>query len=158
MRTLLISTENKELEEKYIEYIETHNHQVYTSHPNAGFDLFSPQCIISNEDLIKVDTEIVASMRDENNDNCSFYLYPRSSISKTKLRIANSVGIIDSGYRGNIIGVFDNNGPTVCIERNSRLLQICSGDLKPFLVKICDNIELLGSSSRGTGGFGSTGI
>lgn len=158
MRTLLISTENNELKEKYTAYIETHNQQVYTSHPNAGFDLFTPHCIISNDDLIKVDMEIVASMIEEDNDNCSFYLYPRSSISKTKLRIANSVGIIDSGYRGNIIGVFDNNGITACIEKNSRLLQICSGDLQPFLVKICDNIELLGSSSRGTGGFGSTGI
>ena len=31
-----------------------------------------------------------------------FYVYPRSSISKTPLRMANSVGIIDSGYRGNL--------------------------------------------------------
>ena len=38
-----------------------------------------------------------------NNDkNIGYYLYPRSSISKTPLILANSVGIIDSGYRGNI--------------------------------------------------------
>ena len=40
----------------------------------------------------------------------SYYLYPRSSVStKTPLRLANSVGIIDSGYRGNIKAVFDIN-------------------------------------------------
>ena len=35
--------------------------------------------------------------------NCSYYLYPRSSISKTPLRMSNSTGIIDAGYRGEII-------------------------------------------------------
>ena len=39
--------------------------------------------------------------------NTGYYMYPRSSLSKTKLRLANSVGIIDSGYRGNLIGMFD---------------------------------------------------
>jgi dUTPase len=36
-----------------------------------------------------------------------YYMYPRSSLSKTKLRLANSVGIIDSGYCGFLIGMFD---------------------------------------------------
>ena len=38
-----------------------------------------------------------------------FYLHPRSSISKTKLRLANSTGIIDAGYRGHIMAMFDIN-------------------------------------------------
>jgi dUTPase len=64
--------------------------------------------------------------------DCGFYLYPRSSISKTNLRLANSVGIIDSGYRGNILAIFDilqNDNVSTTIEKHSRLLQICSGDL-----------------------------
>jgi hypothetical protein len=46
---------------------------------------------------------------------CGFYLYQRSSISKTKMRLANSVGIINAGYRGELIetvdtiGVYDSN-------------------------------------------------
>ena len=41
----------------------------------------------------------------------AFYLYPRSSTgSKTSLRLSNSVGIIDSGYRGYIFAVFDHRG------------------------------------------------
>ena len=40
---------------------------------------------------------------------CGYYLYPRSSTgSKTPLRLSNSIGVIDSGYRGNLIACFDN--------------------------------------------------
>ena len=38
------------------------------------------------------------------------FLFPRSSVSKKDLRFANSVGVIDSGYRGEIILKFDANG------------------------------------------------
>ena len=98
-------------------------------------------------------------MRDVHDKSYSYYLYPRSSISKTTLRLANSVGIIDSGYRGNIVGVFDvlYNESTVT-NQNDRLLQICSGDLQPFYVKIIDNIQSFETTDRGTNGFGSTGI
>lgn len=154
MKTLYLMITNDELRNKYMEVIEEHNKQVLTTHPNAGFDLFNPDKINTNRRTIKIDTEVVCSMIDESNNNCSFYLYPRSSISKTTLRLANSVGIIDSGYRGNIIGVFDNNG-IINIEKYTRLLQICSSDLQPFLVKI---VDILSSTSRGIGGFGSTGI
>jgi dUTP pyrophosphatase len=89
----------------------------------------------------------------------SYYLYPRSSVSKTNLRLANSVGIIDSGYRGNIIGMFDiiNHENNFC-EKYSRLLQICSPTLKPLHVEIVNNIDLLGLTERGDNGFGSTGV
>jgi dUTP pyrophosphatase len=158
MRTLLISTNNQVLKEKYVKHIESHNQQVTSSHPNAGFDLFNPQFISSYQKVLKIDTEIVASMIDENDKNCCFYLYPRSSIYKTNLRLANSVGIIDSGYRGSIMGMFDKDSDCSVVEQYSRLLQICSGDLKPFMVEMCDSIEELGLSNRGIGGFGSTGI
>jgi len=91
-----------------------------------------------------------------------YYMYPRSSLSKTPLRLANSVGIIDSGYRGNLCAKFDvlyDPSEWVC-EKNHRLLQICSGTLKPFRVEIVDNVEDLnknGDTERGSGGFGSTG-
>jgi dUTP pyrophosphatase len=100
-------------------------------------------------------------MIDDNKQDCGFYLYPRSSISKTNLRLANSVGIIDSGYRGHLLAIFDilqNESVSTTIEKHSRLLQICSGDLQPFIVRIVDDVMLLGETNRGTGGFGSTGI
>jgi dUTPase len=95
-----------------------------------------------------------------------YYLYPRSSIVKTSLRLANSVGIIDSGYRGELIAVVDkhdssNDWKTVLkrdCKQYDRLFQICSGDLSPFLVEIVENESDLGLiTERGCGGFGSTG-
>ena len=44
----------------------------------------------------------------ENLDNKAYYLFPRSSISKTPLRLANSIGLIDGGYRGELVGMVDN--------------------------------------------------
>lgn len=87
-----------------------------------------------------------------------FYTYARSSLSKTPLRLANNQGIIDTGYRGNLIGMFDCLSETYSPEPNSRLLQICAPGLLPICVNLVDNIEDLGpSTSRGEGGFGSTG-
>lgn len=93
-----------------------------------------------------------------------FYLYARSSIGKTPIRMANSVGIIDSGYRGSIGAYIDNIQRTSdcnsswTIEKNTRLFQLCSPNLEPIEVEIVDNEDELGFTSRGTGGFGSTGI
>ena len=137
-----------------------HNKQVHSQHPNSGFDLFSPEDITTNKSSIKLDTQIICSMVDDNKQNCGFYLYPRSSVSKTNLRLANSVGIIDSGYRGHILAIFDilqNDSVSTTIEKHSRLLQICGGDLQPFIVILVDDVLVLGETVRGTGGFGSTG-
>jgi len=168
---LYIWTNNNELKEKYSHYIKSHNEQVTTNYPNAGFDLLCPEeMILSDSKTFKLDTNIICAMFEkqnfiaENTRMCdtkpvSFYLYPRSSISKTPLRLANSVGIIDSGYRGNIIGVFDKSDYlSFTIEKHSRLLQICSPALKPLIVKLVDNLTDLGLTTRGSGGFGSTGI
>ena len=88
-----------------------------------------------------------------------YYLYPRSSIVKTGCRLANSVGIIDSGYRGNIGAYFDviNNNNSI-IEKKSRFVQICHPTLEPFHVIIVQNESDLGTTRRGEGGFGSTGV
>ena len=161
MRTLFIHTANNELREKYMISVEEHNRQVNSSHPNSGFDLFSPEDIETNLNTVKLDTQVTCSMLDDNKNNCGFYLYPRSSISKTNLRFANSVGIIDSGYRGRLLAVFDiirNDYVSTTIEKHSRLLQICSGDLQPFIVILVDDRSLLGETARGSGGFGSTGV
>jgi hypothetical protein len=93
-----------------------------------------------------------------------YYLYPRSSISKLPLRLANNTGIIDSGYRGNIIGVFDVNKQLINnnihnIEKYQRILQLCAPNLIPIIVEIVNDInELDINTERGEGGFGSTGL
>ena len=99
---------------------------------------------------------------------CGFYLYPRSSMgAKTPLRLSNSVGIIDSGYRGNIKALFDciydkkfynSNSKSFKLESNKSYIQICSPNIEyPMKVIIVHDLNALGkNTSRGIGGFGST--
>ena len=75
---------------------------------DSGLDLYVLEDInIKIGETVFIDLGIQCEML-KNNKNIAYYLYPRSSISKTPLRLANSVGIIDSGYRGSIMAVFDN--------------------------------------------------
>lgn len=86
-----------------------------------------------------------------------YYLYPRSSISKLPLRLANSVGIIDSSYRGRIMAMFDVKDKLMG-EKHDRYVQICAPGLVPIVVQIVDTLEELGEQTlRGSCGFGSTG-
>ena len=103
---------------------------------------------------------------------CGFYLYPRSSISKTRMRLANSVGIIDAGYRGDLIAAVDTIGlfgssdiwhiwkETLSpIKKYDRYFQVCAPDLSPFLVHIVETEgDLSPPTERGHGGFGSSGV
>ena len=71
--------------------------------------------------------------------------------------MSNSAGVIDNGYRGNIMAQFYNMVITIDIEKYSRLVQICNPDLKFFKVELVERLEDLGITKRGSGGFGSTG-
>ena len=91
-------------------------------------------------------------------EGVGYFLFPRSSISKTPLRMSNSVGLIDSGYRGELIGVVDNiSDEDYLVKQGDRLFQIVNPDLKPF-TEILENDECdIDETERGSGGFGSTG-
>lgn len=133
-----------------------------TSHHegDSGLDLFVPERMVvpAKHLSFKIDLGISceAFMDKTTETNVSYYLYPRSSMgAKTPLRLSNSVGIIDSGYRGNIIGIVDNlSDDDFVIEQNSRLFQLCSSTLSPISFEI---VNKLSDTSRGNGGLGSTG-
>ena len=81
-------------------------------------------------------------------------LFPRSSVSKTTLNLANSVGVIDSGYRGPLMIKFRYLEEGDVYDIGDRVAQLVIMKL-PF-VEITEVTEL-SSSERGEGGFGSTG-
>lgn len=154
------------LTERYADAIAARENQDL---PDAGFDLFVPagtDPVVEGRATRKVDHQVKASMtwvqRDGNEMSVAFYLYPRSSTgTKTPLRLANSVGIIDAGYRGSLIAVFDNwSDEAYEIDEGQRLVQVCPPDLSnyPLHVTLVDTEEELGATERGDGGFGSTGI
>jgi dUTP pyrophosphatase len=103
---------------------------------------------------VKCSAKIISTFADTR--NTGYYMYPRSSISNTPLRLANSVGIIDSGYRGRLMGKFDARENFV-VNKFDRLLQICAPGLIPIYVELVNNEEELGNTERGAGGFGSSG-
>mgnify|MGYP003305637073 CR=1 FL=1 len=86
-------------------------------------------------------------------------IYPRSSVSKTPHSLRNHVGVIDSGYRGEIIFKFgwvesSNVGPITIYEAGDRIGQII---IMPYPQVEFVEVENLSSTDRGSGGFGSTG-
>lgn len=123
---------------------------------DAGLDLFFPNDLtIRRNSTMLVDLEISCKMVDANGIPTSLFLFPRSSIYKTPLRLANSVGIIDSGYRGNIKVALDNKSNNdYAITRGTKLFQLCKGNLEPFTVKIVNELD---KSDRMECGFGSSG-
>jgi len=158
---LYVDINNEELRNIYNEAVEKHNASLHNPHKDSGFDIYVPdELAFFNNKVSKVDFKIKCEML-HNNEPSAFYVYPRSSISKTNLRLANNVGIIDSGYRGFIQGAFDvvnTDEEYVKCEKFQRLLQICSPvGLKPFKVVLVENDLMLSQTERGSGGFGSTG-
>jgi dUTP pyrophosphatase len=121
----------------------------------------------------KIDFKVKCSAKMYSNTNSNsyytgYFLFPRSSISKTPLRLANSQGIIDSGYRGNLMGMFDivNKNDEekreyeyadYYVKKYDKLVQICAPCLCPIFVEIVDTLDELGDvTERGEKGFGST--
>lgn len=167
---LKIYTDNNNLKEILKKKATEANKQFHNSQfPNAGFDLPVPRKYTIDAQRSKcLDHDVKCAMfhhsyKDKHGPDTtpvSYYLYPRSSTgTRTKLRLANSVGIIDSGYRGTIIAAFDNiSDHAEVININSHLVQICSPTLEPFMISIADTIAELGTTERGEGNFGSTGM
>ena len=124
---------------------------------DSGLDLF-----IVEDTIVKgntrgqlVNLKIKCSMENKNLVNLSYYLLPRSSLSKTPLRQSNSVGLIDAGYRGEILLPLDNTSENdYCLKKGDRICQITGkGDYEITL----EIVKELDKTERGEGGFGSTG-
>lgn len=122
---------------------------------DSGYDLYCPETVVIPANSVgTLDFKVRCSPKFLNGIS-GYYLYPRSSISKTPLIMANSVGIIDHGYRGNIMAkVFNTSNQSYEVKAGERLFQLCMPTLVPFNVRF---VEELDTTERGEGGFGSTG-
>jgi dUTP pyrophosphatase len=122
---------------------------------DAGVDLYCDEDVTFLPFETKlVDLKVKCKMVDDSGNPVSYYLYPRSSIYKTPLRLANSVGIIDSGYRGNIKMPLDNKSDEIFVLKAGKSIsQICSPTLSKLYVIIVDKLD---ETERGANGFGSS--
>jgi dUTP pyrophosphatase len=180
---IFVDSDDVTLKDMYYNAAFTHNSKLLSDpgYIDAGFDLFAPGNEISEEirffgpgwpttsPVNKLDFKICCAAKmfldSGKNYNTGYYMHPRSSLSKTQLRLANSTGIIDAGYRGHLMGMFD----VVNIKTHSadadyfgkkydRYLQICAPGLVPIIVDVVNTKEELGEETiRGAGGFGSSG-
>jgi dUTPase len=168
---LYVNSQNTGLLNLYQTHIHTHNQAILNDpFPNSGFDLFVPDVNIFNcgnkNQMINHQVKCEMSFVDTAShliEPSAYMMYPRSSISKTELMLSNHTGIIDSGYRGFLMGAFrwlkpeNSEQDDYKVDRYTRLLQICLPTLHPIFVVMVDESGLT-DTTRGTGGFGSTGL
>lgn len=139
----------------------------YAKASDAGLDLVA----VSKERTVDY-TEYGIGLAVEIPEGYVGLIFPRSSISNYDLSLANAVGVIDSGYRGEIKCRFKNSST---IQKLLRIIAaVFTGDSwEPFEYEISDKVaqlvimpypkinpiesDSLSASDRGTGGFGSTG-
>jgi dUTP pyrophosphatase len=119
---------------------------------DAGLDLY----ILEDQVFLPGQTKLIKlGISCESEDGKAYFLLPRSSISKTPLRLSNSVGLIDGGYRGEIMASCDNiKDIEYKVEKGQRLFQLVAAECSPISYEITNHLS---ETSRGKGGFGSTG-
>jgi len=131
------------------EFYQSHGH---FHKGDAGLDLYVLEDIYFEAGETKA---LKMGISCEPEDGKAYYLLPRSSISKTPLRMANSIGLIDGGYRGEIMAVCDNiKTEGYRIEKGQRLFQLVAADSSNIEYELVESLE---ETTRGVGGFGSTG-
>ena len=160
LRLNLPSELPEDIREMYQDSVSAHNKNI-DENPffDAGFNLICPADLeIEGFNLGKIDLGVRGAMTFITEMPVCYFLYPRSSTgTKTPLRLANSVGVIDAGYRGNYIAAFDNiRAAGFKVEKGQKLVQICAPNITyPLRVEIVKELDLI--TVRGAGGFGSTG-
>jgi dUTP pyrophosphatase len=136
------------------------------SDENAGFDLFTSEEVKVEQTpklipfgisarLLKV-TPMPNGMPNEVvKTDSHFFLMPRSSIYKTGLMMANSAGIIDKSYRGELKAPVWSMTGNSQVQKGDRLFQIVAPDMG--WIRHVRLVDSLPDTERGAGGFGSTG-
>jgi len=159
MYILYIQPENSSAAAWYKEQAASYLAKPYTER-DAGFDLYSAEAVVEPKMGAKISQQTKAAVFDTTrNIFRAYWMLPRSSISKTPLRLANSVGLIDAGYRGTLIAAIDNiHTEQFAVKNGDRITQVANSDLLPWnSIEVVDVIPG-GETLRGTGGFGSTGL
>lgn len=89
-------------------------------------------------------------------------IFPRSSIRKTDLSLTNAVGVIDSGYRGElqatfkkVYGIYDVRLDAFDYKIGDRIAQLI---IIPYPEIEFEVVDTLSNTDRGASGFGSTGL
>jgi dUTP pyrophosphatase len=127
----------------------------YAKEGDAGMDLVATSVISETHTQITYGLGVALEIP----EGFVGLIFPRSSIRKTRLQLSNSVGVIDSGYRGELQATFNKIITTIENQKNDykvgdRVAQIM---IIPHPSIDFQEVEYLSNTQRGEGGFGSTG-
>lgn len=122
---------------------------------SAGFDL-TANITEAIELLPGVPTKIPTGIAIEPEKlDCVILMFSRSGLSKYGIGLANSVGVIDSDYRGEICAYLINNSNDVYIvSPGDRIVQLVFLNLEPVELELAKSLS---KTVRGAGGFGHSG-
>lgn len=124
----------------------------------AGYDLYAcldDYIIIEPHQTVKINTGLCMALP-------SGYfgaIFARSGLAtKFGLRPANCVGVVDADYRGEVCVALHNDSEVgKIVNPGERIAQLVLMEYNPMIFEEVETVEDLGDTSRGTGGFGSTG-
>ena len=121
---------------------------------DAGLDLYSAlDCILRPYERRKVPTGIKIAIP----EGYAGFVQPKSGLAiKNGLSLVNTPGLIDSGYRGEVCAILINLDPEkdFIIKRGDKICQLVIQKVSEVEIEITDELE---NTTRGEGGFGSTG-
>lgn len=131
----------------------------YATEGSACFDFFipgDPQSMSGITLMPGRQVTVPLGLAFELQPNTCLQIYSRSGHAKNGIRLANSVAIIDSDYRGEVLVMLRNDGdkPVVLYPGNKIAQGMIVDVTKKYRAEV---VEELSETARGTGGFGSTG-
>lgn len=124
----------------------------YAKQGDAGMDITATAILSVNGRYVEYSTGLAFEIP----EGYVGLIYPRSSLSNYDLILANHVGVIDSGYRGEVKFRFKITNSTASgkfYEKGDKIGQIM---IVPYPLVSMREVDKLSESDRGTGGFGST--
>jgi dUTP pyrophosphatase len=124
----------------------------YAKDGDAGMDLVATRIISNTTFDVSYGTDLAMEIP----NGFVGLVFPRSSVRKYELALSNSVGVIDSGYRGELQATFKktNGLDSLAYKVGDRIAQIMIIPHPPIEFKEVDDLS---DTERGDGGFGSTG-
>ena len=127
---------------------------IYANKGDAGMDLFS-----ISEHLLKPGERCLVStgLGFEIPEGYEIQIRPRSGLALKKgISLVNTPGTIDAGYRGEVGIIIINHGNEEFeIKKGDKIAQAV---INRFEIGEIEEVDLLGETERGSGGFGSTGF
>ena len=126
----------------------------YAHAGDAGLDLYSSiNCELRPFERKKIPTGIKISIP----QGYAGFIQPRSGLAaKNGISIVNTPGLIDSGYRGEVCAILINLDPknVFKVKKGDKICQLVIQKVEKIKLEITKDLD---ETSRGEGGFGSTG-